>query len=200
MSANLAKPFVKWAGGKTQLLSEIDKYLSIACSSRRNITYVESFVGGGAVLFWALQKYPNIERAIINDINPDLISAYKAVKYAPTELLQILERFQKEYFLRDEVERKEYYLSQRDIYNNISASSDVERAAYFIFLNKTCFNGLYRVNSKGVFNVPHGRYNAPTICDYDTILSDSCILQNVEILCGDFNATMDLHLPIHCII
>lgn len=150
---------------------------------------MEPFVGGGAVLFWILQQFPNIKKAIINDINPHLITTYRVIKEQPDKLIELLWSFQCEYIPLNENERKIYYLNKRDIYNSFSLS-DVETAALFVFLNRTCFNGLYRVNSHGKFNVPHGRYTNPKICDEETILADSRILQKVEILCGDFAETI----------
>ncbi len=190
----LAKPFVKWVGGKTQLLKDIKRSLPSDLLQNEDILYVEPFVGGGAVLFWILQQFPNIKKAVINDINPHLITTYKVIKYQPDKLIAQLETIQNEYIPLDEVGRKNYYLKKRDIYN-LSSLSDVEVAALFIFLNRTCFNGLYRVNSKGKFNVPHGRYANPKICDKDTILADSKILQKVEILCGDFSETIIYATP-----
>lgn len=183
-----AKPFVKWVGGKTQLLKDIKHTLPSNLAQKKDIIYVEPFIGGGAVLFWMLQQFPNIERAVINDINPHLITTYKIVKEQPNKLIEQLKTFQNEYIPLKEEDRKSYYLEKRDIYN-YSPLSEVETAALFIFLNRTCFNGLYRVNSKGKFNVPHGKYATPKICDEDTILADSHILQKVEILCGDFAET-----------
>lgn len=183
-----AKPFVKWVGGKSQLLGEIEKKLPTDLASRQNVTYVEPFVGGGAVLFWVLQRYPNIKQAIINDINPHLITTYLEIKHHPTELIVVLGQLQNEYLKRSDEERKAFYLQRRDEFN-YKRISNLERAALFIFLNKTCFNGLYRVNSKGLFNVPHGRYANPKICDSATIVADSLLLQRVEILCGDFAQT-----------
>ena len=183
-----AKPFVKWVGGKTQLLKDIKHALPANLAQMKDIIYVEPFVGGGAVLFWILQQFPNIKRAVINDINPHLITTYKIVKEQPGKLIERLKVFQNEYIPLGEEDRKAYYLAKRDIYNN-SSFPEVEIAALFIFLNRTCFNGLYRVNSKGKFNVPHGKYATPRICDEDTILADSHILQKVEILCGDFAET-----------
>lgn len=183
-----AKPFVKWVGGKTQLLKDIKHALPANLAQMKDIIYVEPFVGGGAVLFWILQQFPNIKRAVINDINPHLITTYKIVKEQPGKLIERLKVFQNEYIPLGEEDRKAYYLAKRDIYNN-SSLPKVEIAALFIFLNRTCFNGLYRVNSKGKFNVPHGKYATPRICDEDTILADSHILQKVEILCGDFAET-----------
>lgn len=117
-----------------------------------------------------------------------MITTYKIVKEQPGKLIERLKVFQNEYIPLGEEDRKAYYLAKRDIYNN-SSLPEVEIAALFIFLNRTCFNGLYRVNSKGKFNVPHGKYATPRICDEDTILADSHILQKVEILCGDFAET-----------
>ena len=188
-----AKPFVKWVGGKTQLLDDIKRSLPSGFRQKETV-YVEPFVGGGAVLFWILQQYPNIKKAVINDINPHLITTYKVVKEQPDKLIGLLKSFQSEYIHLEEDERKNYYLNKRDIYNS-SPLLDIEIAALFIFLNRTCFNGLYRVNSKGKFNVPHGRYANPKICDEDTLLADSRILQKVEILCGDFASTITYATP-----
>ncbi len=184
----LAKPFVKWAGGKTRLLDEIKKTLPRDLLQRNGVTYVEPFVGGGAVLFWILQEYPNITRAIINDINAELICTYRAIKSDVEKLIVELTRIQSEYLALDDVVRKKYFLFQRERFNE-KKNSNVETAALFIFLNRTCYNGLYRVNSKGKFNVPHGKYTNPKICDEETLRADSAILQRVEILCGDFAQT-----------
>ncbi|MDO5017231.1 MAG: DNA adenine methylase [Porphyromonas sp.] len=183
-----ARPFIKWVGGKTQLLDDIKKSLPRDLSQRVGITYVEPFVGGGAVLFWILQEYPNITRAIINDINAELICTYRVIKHDVEDLISELSRIQNEYIPLNEIDRKEYFLAQRKRFNE-GNTSKVETAALFIFLNRTCFNGLYRVNSKGEFNVPHGKYANPKICDAETLRADSAILQRVEILCGDFAQT-----------
>ena len=183
-----ARPFIKWVGGKTQLLEDIKKTLPQDLSHREEMTYVEPFVGGGAVLFWILQEYPNITRAIINDINAELICTYRVIKSDVENLIVELTRIQSEYLALDEAARKNYYLSQREHFNE-GNNSEIETAALFIFLNRTCFNGLYRVNSKGEFNVPHGKYSNPRICDEETLRADSAVLQRVEILCGDFAQT-----------
>lgn len=185
----VAKPFVKWVGGKTQLLDEIKRSLPANLHLMKNVTYVESFVGGGAVLFWILQEYPHIiSRAIINDINKELICTYRVVKNQVFSLIDLLEQLQQQYLALDDAKRKQFFLEQRKLYNS-RKNSEVVTAALFIFLNRTCFNGLYRVNSKGEFNVPHGRYANPKICDKDNLLAVSKLLQKVEILCGDFEAT-----------
>lgn len=183
-----AKPFVKWAGGKTQLIDDIKRSLPRDFSRKNGWTYVEPFVGGGAVLFWILQEYPNIERAIINDINPELMCTYRIIKSDVESLIVELHRIQAEFLSLDDAERKKYYLAQRELFNGKN-SSCVKTAASFIFLNRTCFNGLYRVNAKGEFNVPYGRYANPKICDEKTLRADALALSKVEILCGDFAQT-----------
>lgn len=185
---SLIKPFVKWVGGKTQLLEDIKRALPDNFASRENITYVEPFVGGGAVLFWILRSYQNITRAVINDINPELICTYQVIKEDVGNLIKTLNRYQEEYTPLDSPRRKNYFLEKRALFNT-KATVGVETAALFIYLNRTCFNGLYRVNSKGEFNVPFGKYAHPKICDSDTLLADSRLLQRVDILCGDFAET-----------
>ena len=185
-----AKPFVKWAGGKTQLLGEIEKSLPDNFASIEDVVYVEPFVGGGAVLFWLLQRYSNISRAIINDINSDLINVYSVVKVSPDKLVRELQQLESAYIRLGAQERKDYYAEQRSLFNEKSASKEV-MAALFVFLNRTCFNGLYRVNAKGAFNVPHGKYANPKICDERNIWAVSELLQRVEILCGDFSKTLE---------
>jgi len=155
---------------------------------KESIIYVEPFVGVRAVMFWILQQFPNIKKAVINDINPHLIAAYRAVKEQPRELISLLKVYKNEYIPLCEEKLKQYYLNKCEIYNS-SLLSEVETAALFIFQNRTCFNGLYRVNSKGKFNVPHGKYSNPKIGDEDIILADSRILQKVDILYGDFAKT-----------
>lgn len=189
MQKQKAKPFVKWVGGKGQLISEIDFLLPENFSEINSVTYIEPFIGGGALLFHMLQKYPNIKSAIINDINPVLIAAYRVVRNSPESLIDSLRTLQSEYIgIESEAERKEYYLNIRRLFNS-EGLSDMGKTVYFIFLNKTCFNGLYRVNSKGQFNVPFGKYANPKICDEETIRADSELLQKVEIINGDFEDT-----------
>lgn len=185
-----ARPFVKWAGGKTQLLGEIEKSLPDNFASIEDVVYVEPFVGGGAVLFWLLQRYSNISRAIINDINSDLINVYSVVKVSPDKLVRELQQLESAYIRLGAQERKDYYAEQRSLFNEKSVSKEV-MAALFVFLNRTCFNGLYRVNAKGAFNVPHGKYANPKICDERNIWAVSELLQRVEILCGDFSKTLE---------
>lgn len=183
-----AKPFLKWAGGKSRLISKIATALPNNFASIKDLTYIEPFIGGGAVLFWMLNNFQNISKAIINDINAELICTYRIIRDDVENLIIELERLQNEYLPLNETDRKHFYLLQRNRFNNGNIS-DVETAALMIFLNRTCFNGLYRVNSAGKFNVPHGRYKNPCICDYETLLADSKLLSKVEILCGDFEFT-----------
>ena len=191
MTKTKAKPFLKWAGGKTQLLPTIDSFLPESFSRENDVTYIEPFVGGGAMLFFMLQKYRNIKRAVVNDINPHLVKTYKIIRDQPYTLIDFLNNLQEQYrALSDYEAQKDLYLKIRTRFN-IEELSDIEEAAFMIFMNRTCFNGLYRENSKGGFNVPFGKYANPTICDEDLIIADSEILQKVEILNGDFSATGD---------
>lgn len=184
-----AKSFVKWVGGKKQLLATFENLLPANFSQIEDVTYIEPFVGGGAMLFYMLRTFPNIRRAVINDINPDLVKAYQTVKEHPDRLITRLSHLQKEYLhIPNEEDRKKFYLTIRNRFNEKNLST-VDNTVYFIFLNRTCFNGLYRVNSKGKFNVPFGKYIKPTICDEGTIRIDSELLQNVTILNGDFEQT-----------
>lgn len=180
------KPFIKWVGGKTQLLSEIERFLP---KDFKDITYIEPFVGGGATLFFILNTHPEIKRVVISDINKDLIDTYKIVRDKPIELINYLQNIANEYLPLSEEDRKKYFLLKRELYNT-KKLGELENSALFIFLNKTCFNGLYRVNSKGLFNSSFGDYKNPKICDRKTIIEDSKLLQKVEILNIDFEETI----------
>lgn len=185
-----AKPFLKWAGGKTQLLNDIEKKFPY----KRNdeFSYIEPFVGSGAVLFWVLNNFPYLNSVIINDVNEDLIKSYETVKSNVCGLISVLKKYEKEYHsLSDLVEeKKEYYYDKRRLFNTREVDP-VTQAALFIFLNRTCFNGLYRVNRKNEFNVPIGSYRSPMICDESTLLGVSEKLQKVKMLSGDFEQTAD---------
>lgn len=186
-----AKPFIKWVGGKGQLIEQLEALLPADFSEKENITYIEPFVGGGAMLFYMLQKFSNIKSAVINDINPDLTLCYQVVRDNPTELINSLKDIQSQYYsIKTEDKRKDFFLQQRELFNTKSLNK-IDNTTLFFFLNRTCFNGLYRVNKSGKFNVPFGRYSTPTICDESTIYADSKILQNVEIMTGDFEQTFD---------
>ena len=187
-----AKPFLKWAGGKGQLLSQLDEHLPGEMQGQE-FTYIEPFVGGGAMLFHMLRKFPNITHAVINDINPHLVTAYRVIKEQSVELIHRLSALEKDYFSQsNEKAKKEYFLNVRNIFNEVELDA-IDRTMYLMFLNRTCFNGLYRVNAKGKFNVPFGRNLHPTICNTDTIFADSELLNRVDvtILNGDFEHTVD---------
>ena len=186
-----AKPFIKWVGGKSQLIEQLDMQLPADFGNWENVTYIEPFVGGGAMLFYMLQRYPNIEHAVINDINPDLVTCYRTVRDNPKQLIESLADIEMAYLaLETEERRKDFFMAARERYNE-KQLDPIENTTKFFFLNRTCFNGLYRVNKKGLFNVPFGKYSNPTICDPETILKDSELLQRVEILNGDFEATFE---------
>lgn len=186
-----AKPFIKWVGGKSQLIDQLDMQLPADFGNWANVTYIEPFVGGGAMLFYMLQRYPNIEHAVINDINPDLVTCYRTVRDNPKQLIESLADIEMAYLaLETEERRKDFFMAVRERYNEKNLDP-IENTTKFFFLNRTCFNGLYRVNKKGLFNVPFGKYSNPTICDPETILKDSELLQRVEILNGDFEATFE---------
>lgn len=190
-----AKPFIKWVGGKGQLIEQLDALLPADFDKWNDVTYIEPFVGGGAMLFYMLQRYPNIKHAVINDVNSDLTNLYWVVRYFPEALVNTLSYLEKKYLsLQNDEERRSFFLKRRKWYNENKLYYEnridcIENAALFIFLNKTCFNGLYRVNKKGLFNVPFGKYKKPKICDSATIRKDSELLQKVEILTGDFEQT-----------
>lgn len=190
MAEKIAKPFLKWAGGKTQLINDIEKSLPNSIMTSK-FTYIEPFVGSGAILFWMLNNFTKLEKAVINDINEDLINTYKIIATKPKELISILQTFQNEYHSleNEQDKKKEYYYEKREIYNLRKTDKSVQ-AALFIFLNRSCFNGLYRVNKSNGYNVPMGSYKKPTICDKNNILAVSNALQKVEILCGDYEATL----------
>ncbi len=185
-----AKPFLKWAGGKTQLIEQIKAQLPKNINTNE-FTYIEPFVGSGAVLFWMLEQYPNMEKAIINDINQDLTNSYLTIKYNVQELIKILKKWEVEYhnIAENQDAKKEYYYEKRTLFN-LRNSNQTTQSALFIFLNRTCFNGLYRVNRKNEFNVPIGSYKTPQICNEENLMAVSKVLQKVEVLNGDFSETL----------
>lgn len=175
-----AKPFIKWAGGKGQLLSQLDEFLPLRLS-KEPFTYIEPFVGGGAMFFHMLQQYHNIKKAVINDINEDLIKAYQVIRKTPTTLIEELKGLESKYLSLDEEGRKTMFLQERERFNTHNID-DIANTALLIFLNKTCFNGLFRVNRRGEFNVPFGRYKNPMICNAETIIADSELMNRVELV------------------
>lgn len=186
-----AKPFLKWAGGKNQLLAQIEKQIPKQIIDRP-FTYIEPFVGSGAVLFWLLNHVSSLKQAVINDVNTDLINCYKTVQHNVEELIAVLVEWEKEYhsILNNEEQKKEYFYTKRDLFNQRKAEQTIQ-SALLIFLNKTCFNGLYRVNRKNEFNVPIGSYKKPQICNEDNLRLVSRALTNVTILNGDYSQTLE---------
>ena len=176
-----AKPFVKWAGGKRNLFKKLEALLPTGFDDLENVTYIEPFVGGGAMLFHMLQCHKCIRRAVINDINADLIRCYQLIAKSPQTLIDRLRIIENNYYSVDFPAREELFYAYRDQYNSEGIHPD-ERAALFIFLNHTCFNGLYRVNAAGIFNVPYGRYKKPVICNEELIMADYRLLNSVELV------------------
>jgi len=194
VSAVGAKPFVKWAGGKTQLLGELIKRIPKTIESTGNIdSYIEPFVGGGAMFFYLKNKF-NIRKSFLFDINRELIVGYKSIQNNHKKLISRLKEIEKEHLDKKDEERENQYYNIRDSYNKKMLDFDydkytdewIERASYLIFLNKTCYNGLFRQNRKGGFNVPYGRYKNPKICCTENIIKVNKALKNTEIFCDDF--------------
>ena len=190
------KPFMKWAGGKSQLLGQFQKFYPKEIKVGKIKKYFEPFLGGGAVFLDIFQKF-SIESAFLTDINEELILAYKVIQRNPESLIEFLWKYSKQYHNLSEEERKEYFYEVRTNLNlqrfqiNYRKYSEnwIPRTAQLIFLNKTCFNGLFRLNKKGEFNVPFGKYKNPKILDEENILALSKILQIAEINAGDFYST-----------
>ena len=186
-----AKPFLKWAGGKGQLLNQLGEYLPQQISEEP-FTYIEPFVGGGAMLFYMLQHFCNIRKAVINDVNEDLILTYRIIKDDVEALITNLDKYEKDYLaITDQEGRSQIFYEVRERYNKHLGDS-IERASQLIFLNKTCFNGLYRVNRRGQFNVPFGKYANPTICNAKLLRADSQLLQSAQVVIsqGDYAQTV----------
>jgi DNA adenine methylase len=187
------KPFLKWAGGKGQLLEEIKQIFPDELTTGKIHKYIEPFVGGGAVFLHVARSYP-VEEFFLYDLNPELILAYKTIQKDVQELIEVLKDIQEKYLALDERERKTYFYHTRSQFNQRRKQIDfnnynyewIERTAQIIFLNYTCFNGLFRVNAKGEFNVPIGRYKNPTICNESNLRALSKILAKTHIHQGDF--------------
>jgi DNA adenine methylase len=181
------RPFLKWAGGKGQLLPAIEERLPQGLDDGSITRYVEPFVGSGAV-FFALAGRHSFEEAYLFDTNPDLILVYRVVKEEVDELISLLSSLASSYEDAAPVGRRDFYYAVRTRFNRSTgcAADRVERAADFLFLNRTCYNGLYRVNRSGLFNVPFGRYTRPRICPAETLREASAALDRAEIGQGDF--------------
>jgi len=187
-----AKPFLKWAGGKRQLVPQIDRFFPEAVKDGSIGRYVEPFVGSGAVFFHVAQSYA-VSELIISDSNAELIVAYRTIKRCADKLISALQDIEYRYHSLAEEKRKVFFYEQRAQFNADATEFDhlsrenVERTAQLIFLNRTCYNGLFRVNSKGEFNVPYGRYKNPTICDAVNLQSVARVLQRTEIHLGPYS-------------
>ena len=173
------RPFVKWAGGKRQLISTMDSHFP-----KEFGTYFEPFLGGGAVLFHLLSGNP-AQRCSVSDLNSDLVLTYITIRDRVDELISSLKSHSKKYL----ASRSSYYYKVREA----EPAGQIAKCSRLIFLNRTCFNGLYRVNSRGKFNVPMGRYSNPSIVNEDNLLAASRILRskNIAIRCRDFSAILD---------
>jgi DNA adenine methylase len=169
--------FLKWAGGKRRLIEQIDPYIP------RNIdTYYEPFLGGASMFFYIKQRY-NPKSCVLSDINEDLIETFKSVRDDPHKLIKELKKFKNK-------NSKEFYYKIRKKFNQKKITG-IKRNAAFIYLNKTCFNGLWRVNLKNEFNVPYANYKNPEIYDKETIYHASNLLKGVVIKCQDYRDILD---------
>lgn len=190
-----ARPFLKWAGGKSQLIPEIIRRMPVGVTESGIIErYVEPFIGGGALFFY-LRNHFDIKKAYIMDINRELIMTLKTVKRCPRKLIKELRELKREFYAKENPEgRKELYYKIRERFNHQREDFDydrydqdwVSRSAMMIFLNKTCFNGLFRQNRRGGFNVPFGKYKNPVIFDEHNILEVYRALKKTDIIQGDF--------------
>lgn len=188
-----AKPFLKWVGGKRQLLNKFQELYPIELKNKKIKNYFEPFVGGGAVFFDIAQNF-EIENAYLYDINEELILTYRVIQKDVNRLIEFLYRFDKQYKKLTGEKKKAYYYEMRENFNlqrfNIDyknySENWISRAAQIIFLNKTCFNGLFRFNSKGGFNSPMGKYANPKILDEQNLLNVSKLLEIATIKSADF--------------
>lgn len=195
-----AKPFLKWAGGKTQLINEIETRLPQDIKKTRKIKkYFEPFLGGGAVFFYLKCNY-KMKKAYLYDINKELILVYQTVKNDYENLINELEYIEEKFIPLEHADRKDFYLNIRKKFNESLQEFEFEkysdefvtRASYTIFLNKTCFNGLFRVNKKGEFNVPMGKYKNPKICDHHNLQQCSDALKTAKIYNSSFKKSEEL--------
>jgi DNA adenine methylase len=192
-----AKPFLKWAGSKRQLLHHFIDMYPQGLKTGKIKNYYEPFAGSGAVFFDIAQRY-EIENAFLCDVNEDLVLTYKIIQAHVSKLTSVLYKHQKEYLALDKTGRLAYFYDQRTAFNqqrfdtgvNKNTDKGIKRAALLIFLNRTCFNGLFRVNSKGAFNTPAGDYVKPSICDEENLRSVSKLLVKATIKKADFSQVL----------
>ncbi|EPF4525386.1 DNA adenine methylase [Enterococcus faecalis] len=188
--------FVKWAGGKSKLAPIIEKKIIESISLDDVDTYVEPFLGGGSFFFYMIQKY-NFKNKIISDINWELINLYKVIQLTPEEFIVKLDEIQDNYNnLQDLEEKSEFFYSVRKEYNDVLLNSnkgdiDIKQAVNFLFLNKLGFNGLYRVNLKGLYNVPFGKREKASLYNKENILGVSSLLSDVKILNCEYEKTFE---------
>ena len=188
-----ARPFLKWAGGKTQLLDEFAKRLPSGLNGKSITKYVEPFIGGGAVYFYLNRNF-HFDHCSICDVNQELILSYKVIQKSVKKLIGELEILESDYLSKNDTKREQFYYEIRDDFNRKLTEIDfkkyntawIERTARIIFLNRTCYNGLFRVNRKGEFNVPFGRYKNPDILNEDNLKDVATLLKTTKILLGDF--------------
>lgn len=194
-----AQPVLKWAGGKSQLLDEIAAHCPPDLGTKAIDTYIEPFVGSGAVFFALTNKF-HFKKSYLFDVNPELVILYNTLKEDVGAVVDALEKRQDAYLAKDEDGRKAYYYAARAEYNETVAAAhraaakdpvNAKRAALTVFLNRTCFNGLFRVNSKAEFNVPFGRYKNPTILFESKLRAAAEALQTATIALTDFSKTAE---------
>ncbi len=188
-----ARPFLKWVGGKAQLLPQFQALYPASLSGGSVRRYIEPFVGGGAVFFNVAAQF-DVQSFYLIDANAELILVYRVIQREPERLIARLQELTGAYLPLSDEDRKRFYYAVRDKFNaaqpqmdyRVYADAWVERAAQLLFMNRTCFNGLFRLNSKGQFNVPHGRYKNPKIVDAENLRNVSSVLQKAELVWGDF--------------
>jgi len=190
-----AQPFLKWAGGKRKLIQELQMRFPEGIGQR--ITkYAEPFIGGGALFFHLLQNSV-LKEYLISDANPELYIAYKTIQESVEDVIDRLSKLEEQYIKSNSEKRADLFYKTRTSFNkgvkkiDLAKPNNAKRTAQIIFLNRTCFNGLFRVNSKGEFNVPHGRYVKPTINNFNNLRAVSGVLKKVEIRCGDYSSCTD---------
>lgn len=184
----MSKPFLKWAGGKRQLLPSLFPLLPKALHEGRIKNYAEPFLGGGALFFRLAELGLSFDQCLLCDKNPELILVYRVVQKKCAALIDALAKLEKSYLRLEPEARQDHYLRKREAFNRDRLGFDfkrlgeaaVHRASLFIFLNRTGYNGLWRVNASGVFNVPFGRYRNPKICDEETLTAASQALRRMK--------------------